>query len=119
MNAHRLYAASKRRREVSRRRSLLGLTALFFILALSIFTGSNFAAAHGNSQEEPVRHKYYRSIEVQSGDTLWDIAEKYADQNHSDIHTYVKEMKEINQLQSDEIQDSQFLTVAYYDSDFR
>lgn len=74
---------------------------------------------HGNSTESPVRHKYYKSIEIASGDTLWDIAKEYMNEDYDSIYAYIDELKDINGLTSDGIQESQYLTVAYYDTAFR
>ena len=60
-----------------------------------------------------------KSIEIQSGDTLWGIAEEYMNEKDGSIIEYIDEVKEINGLKSDDIQDSQYLTIAYYDTAFR
>ena len=50
--------------------------------------------------------------------TLWNIASAYADEGTS-VKAYIKELKEINHLDSDSIQEGSYLTVAYTDQDFR
>lgn len=119
MAAQRLYASGKRRREVQIKKSMIGISTFLTILFLSILAGNNLVAAHGNTQESPIEHKYYKSIEIASGDTLWDIAEEYVNSNYSSINEYIDEVKQINNLSSDNIKDSQFLTVAYYDTEFK
>lgn len=117
MYANRL-DTTRKRRELSIKKSTMSISALAVVLLLSLFISSNFAAAHGNIQENPVSHKYYKSIEIVSGDTLWDIAEDYTDGSYSSIVSYIEELKEINGLHSNHIEESQYLTVAYYKTAF-
>lgn len=118
MKGHRLHTASKKRREVYIKKILICFMSVMIIACLSIGLGSNFAAAHDDTSEEPVEQKYYKSIELEYGDTLWDIAEEYMDDNYDSIYEYIDELKAINGLESDNIQESRYLTVAYY-SEFR
>lgn len=119
MSTHRLYVVTRRKREVYMKKLLLGIFLLILIMCMSILLGSNFADAHGNAQEAPVEHKYYKSIKINSGDTLWGIAEEYMNDEYNSINDYIEEVKQINGLDSDDIHDSRFLTVAYYDNEFR
>ncbi len=86
---------------------------------LFITIGSAFSDAHGNAQESPITYKYYKSIIIQPGDTLWDIALEYKTDDYGSTQEYVDELKEINSLESDSIQESQYLMIAYYDEEFR
>ena len=60
-----------------------------------------------------------KSIVIQPGDTLWDIALEYKTDDYGSTQEYVDELKEINSLESDSIQESQYLMIAYYDEEFR
>ena len=54
-------------------------------------------------------------IEVESGDTLWDIASEYAEtDNQETIRSYVGEIMKINGMAADSIQAGEYLTVVYY-----
>ena len=68
---------------------------------------------------KPITYKYYKSIVIQPGDTLWDIALEYKTDDYGSTQEYVDELKEINSLESDSIQESQYLMIAYYDEEFR
>ena len=95
-------------------------TKIVFIAALilSIIAGRKLVSAHDDRKNEPVNFTCYKSIEVQEGDTLWNIASAYADEGTS-VKAYIKDLKEINHLDSDSIQEGSYLTVAYTDQDFR
>lgn len=60
-----------------------------------------------------------KSIVIQPGDTLWDIALEYKTDDYGSAQEYVDELKEINSLESDSIQESKYLMIAYYDEEFR
>ena len=108
----------KRVRTVYVEKLIFFVAAMIIALILSIIAGRKLVSAHDNRKNEPVNFTYYKSIEVQEGDTLWDIASAYADEDTS-VKAYVKELKKINHLDSDSIQEGSYLTVAYTDQDFR
>lgn len=68
-----------------------------------------------NAQNDEILHKYYTSVTIEPGDTLWSIADtNYADgyDNHSD---YIKEVMHINHLESSEqIISGTSLVIPYY-----
>ena len=102
----------------AQRRMWMLLAILFITIGSAVF-GSSFSDAHGNAQESPITYKYYKSIVIQPGDTLWDIALEYKTDDYGSTQEYVDELKEINSLESDSIQESQYLMIAYYDEEFR
>lgn len=117
-------------RRVCRSRNHRKIRALKCRLILSVFAivltvigclqfGELSSDAHGNSEEDPVSFKYYKSIEIEDGDTLWGIAEEYMTEEYDSVQEYIAELKEVNHLVTDDIQSAQFLTVMYYDSEFK
>lgn len=100
---------------VKRVRTVYVEKLIFFVATMII---ALLVSAHDDRKNEPVNFTYYKSIEVQEGDTLWNIASAYADEGTS-VKAYIKELKEINHLDSDSIQEGSYLTVAYTDQDFR
>lgn len=108
-------ASSRRKRSVHVKKLFVGIFSLLMILGLSAFYGSGLVSAHDNVKDDPVRCKYYKSIQIHSGDTLWNIAEEYITEDYESVNAYITEVKKINKLSSDQIQDSQYLTVPYYD----
>lgn len=95
------------------------LPILLIALAGTIYCGGVLSNAHGNLQEEPVGFKYYKSIEIKQGDTLWGIAQKYMTEEYDSPQEYIEEIKELNGLTSDNLQESKHLLVAYYDTVFK
>ncbi len=64
--------------------------------------------------------KYYTCITVQSGETLWSIADRYIDYGHYESKdTYIKEVENINHLNNrDSLLVGQSLVVPYYSAEF-
>ena len=114
----RSHSTVKRVRTVYVEKLIFFVSAMIIALILSIIAGRKLVSAHDDRKNEPVNFTYYKSIEVQEGDTLWNIASAYADEGTS-VKAYIKELKEINHLDSDSIQEGSYLTVAYTDQDFR
>ena len=98
----------EKQRFAQRRMWMLLATILFITIGSAIF-GSSFSDAHGNAQESPITYKYYKSIVIQPGET----------DDYGSTQEYVDELKEINSLESDSIQESKYLMIAYYDEEFR
>lgn len=96
-------------------RNLL-LALISAILILSIFLIAGNIALFSRSKAAPMDHsyKYYTSIEIQKGDTLWSIAEEHVTAEYASIQDYVAELKELNGLGDDGIHAGQYLTISYY-----
>jgi LysM repeat protein len=102
----------KRKRQLQKRVTL-GLVTAVLVIAFSILYGSLYVNAEGI--ESARSQKYYTSIEVQYGETLWAVAERYIDYAYyADIGAYIKEVKRINHLRNDEIKAGCYLVVPYY-----
>ena len=85
-----------------------------FMLALVIcVSGSAFlVSAHGITDSgDP--HTYYKSIEIRKGDTLWEIAEQMKPSDCGSTAEYVQVLKDINNLESNDIQSGRHLIIAY------
>ena len=76
-------ASSRRKRSVHVKKLFIGIFSLFMILGLSAFYGSGLVSAHDNVKDDPVRCKYYKSIQITITDDFLNHSLK---QNHSDIY---------------------------------
>lgn len=113
MGAHRLHAASKRKREVFREKFILITIAALAALCFSGIAGARLVRA----QDEASAGKteiYYGSIEISPGDTLWDIAEFYTEGTDISVSEYVDRLKTINHLSGETIYAGQHLTIVYH-----
>ena len=111
-------ARMKKRRQLAKRRMILLLAALFVITVGSIVCGSIFSSAKDSTTDMP-RQKYYKSITIEEGDSLWSIAQKYRTDAYDDTQEYIDELMQLNGLTSKTIHEGQHLIVAYYDTKIR
>ncbi len=91
---------------------------VLFLLSLIVLLGSGFCGTSlmNTMAEEPVGPKmvsYYKSIEIEKGDTLWGIAKEYASQTNLTVTEYVSQLKQMNHLGEDTIHAGCHLIVMY------
>ena len=87
--------------------------SLTLVLGISIgFFGMKAKAA----SNEVTYYKYYTSVVVSEGDTLWDYAVKYSLDTNYD--KYIKEVCNINNLHNDKINNGMNLILPYYSEEF-
>ncbi len=85
-----------------------------FILILGIsFCGISLLNSKAEETNRQSKVIYYKSIEIQAGDSLWTIAEEYAPYTGMTTKEYVKKLKQMNDLKKDMIHAGCHLTVMY------
>lgn len=109
-------ARIKRRKQLAKRKMFFLLVAVFVITVGSIVFGSIFSSAKDSAADIP-QYKYYKSITIEQGDSLWSIAEEYCTDDYEDTREYVDELIQLNSLTSETIHTGQHLLVAYYDTE--
>lgn len=83
------------------------------ILAAAIVFGS-FITVAKERQQHSRPYKYYTSIQIEAGDTLWRIAGKHITEEYSSIEEYISEIARLNNLENDNIHEDRFLMIPYY-----
>lgn len=91
----------------------LVMLALVVLLG-SCFIGHSLMNVLAGEDEARIAEKYYTSIEIQKGDSLWSIAGKYGENSGLTTSQYIKELKNINGLKEDTIHSGHYLTVMYF-----
>ena len=92
------------------------VACMIFILLVVVgvwFGSSLYHSSKVSAASENTLHKYYKSIQVEKGDSLWSIAQEYNTHNTKTTKAYIKEVKEINNLDSSMIHEGEYLTVPY------
>ena len=114
-----LRSISKRRaRQKQVRRNILLLVISVLFIFVSVFFVASISTQASDKEHMP-SYKYFRSIEISSGDTLWSIAEDNMDARYY-RHTadYVAEVKRMNSLDTDQIIAGSYLIIPYYSTEF-
>lgn len=92
----------------------------FVIIVCGGLVGSAIlSAGRSEAAQEQPSFKYYTSIQIQPGDTLWSIASDHMSPEYGSVQEYIEEVKFLNQIGPDDIHAGQFLTVPYYSQEFR
>lgn len=86
---------------------LLAVVAITYIL--TIFPAKTAYAGH----EE--QDRVYKSVMIQSGDTLWSIAVNHYDKNQESVEDYISLIKRCNNLYSDQITYGCYLIIPQYE----
>ncbi|MCD8039631.1 MAG: LysM peptidoglycan-binding domain-containing protein [Lachnospiraceae bacterium] len=108
------YSQNRRRRQLQVRRKICLLAAsiaVFVLLSVSAISISTQASGLESAES----HKYYRSIQIAKGDTLWSIAKENMDTHHYDnVYEYISEIKTMNSIKSDHIVSGSYIIIPYY-----
>lgn len=90
---------------------MLSLTSCIVIAFVLLFATT---VKTGAAEQETGRTKYYKSIQVDAGETLWSIAQDNITSEYSDMEAYIREVKAINDLRDNRIYTDQNICVPYY-----
>lgn len=106
----------RRQREIRR---MFILTGIAVVLVLGFALSYHAILSHANTEIEDVSYKYYTSIQIEPGDTLWSLADKYADQEHyASRDQYITEVMSMNHMSSEDISAGSYLILPYYSPEF-
>lgn len=100
-----------------RRRIMTAFVALVLSLTIGILGCSFFSKAQ--SEDAVVEYKYFTSIQVKAGDTLYSIAQEYADSHYASVYDYMEEICLTNHLLDEKINTGDYLIIPYYCTEFR
>ena len=111
---------SLRKREVvvRRQKKVLAIVLLIFV-SLGVLLGTSMNALASSKADVASYNKYYKSVRIEAGDTLWTIADEYIADLNIDKQEYIAEICEINDIYEDEIHAGDYVVVAYYSQDMK
>lgn len=109
---------SKREAVVRRQKGILAIVFIV-IVAFGILLGSSMNTLASSDKDIASYNKYYVSIQVESGDTLWTIADEYVDGFNIEKADYIEEVCEINEISKDDIHAGDYIVVPYYSQDVK
>ena len=109
----------RRQRIVRRQFILLGLFVSIILFGIIFFCSAVMSDAQ--SDNFTPEYKYYKTITVHSGDTLWEIAsDNYNSDKYSSMSEYMGEIMSINSLDnSSNLNAGEDLIVPYYSAEFK
>lgn len=96
---------------------IICITATLIFVLLAAW-GINVLMKPSSTKASAENYKYYTSIQVKQGDSLWSIAGNYISADYTDMNDYIDEIKDLNHLNSDAIHAGEYLLVPYYSSQY-
>ncbi|MBP5264045.1 MAG: hypothetical protein J6Z33_06700 [Lachnospiraceae bacterium] len=116
-----------RRREIlrsqkarRRRERLVKKAVLICAFACAVIFVFGRCALHGKAEaEKQHKFKYYTSVQLSYGETLWSLSEKYMDEEIYTNASYIEEVKSINHIHDeDDVMAGKMLIVPYYSTEY-
>lgn len=114
----RAKAKHEMRKKQVRKNILLLILSTIILSSLLVFFASMSIQASDIAHQQQVSYKYYKSIYISQGDTLWSIAEANMDEHYSSTTEYINEVKRMNSLTSDHIVCGSYLVIPYFSTDY-
>ena len=103
----------KREAVVRRQKGFLAVV-IIVLISLGVLLGGNINALASSKADIASYNKYYTSIRVESGDTLWSIADEYIADFNLSKEDYIKEICQLNHISEDDIHAGAYIIIPYY-----
>ena len=115
---NRIFSRQRARNgRAAKRKMVIGFLTMTIVLMMSLRLFTVACQAQGNDEQ---KFKYYTSVRLNYGDTLWSIADQYMDEEYYDHFTYIAEVKSINHIQNgDEVMEGKTIIIPYYSTEYR
>ena len=91
---------------------------LLLVLAFAWVLSGKIGASNVTASSSHDSYKYYTSVQVKQGDSLWSIASAHMIAECGDVEDYIDEIKELNHLDNDAIHAGEYLLVPYYSVEY-
>lgn len=112
----RRYKRVLRLRRERRRKCLTMTIAAFAAFCMILICAASYGSISTSANDG---FKYYTSVTVEAGESLWDISSTYMDEHYDSRDSYIAEVCSINHLdESGSIRAGQTLIVPYYSSEY-
>ena len=114
----RRYARILRLRRARVSKCLTALAMICSTVCMILICSAAYGALDSNANNS---FKYYAKVNVEAGETLWDLAGVYMDEVHyADRKNYIDEVCSINHLKdADSVAEGQTLIVPYYSQEYK
>lgn len=109
----------KRARIIQLRKRLFLSGTVIAVLIVMSFTIIGLKDVNATNNSDNPMYKYYTSYEIQPGDTLTSIAQKYTVNSNVSISEYIREVKKNNNLVSDRITSGNYIVISYYSDEYK
>lgn len=104
----------RRNRELRRRLLIFAVSLILFVSLVFIFFSSKSVASN---EAEEILYKYYVTVTVEPGDTLYDLSLEYVNPEFNNSRSFIDEVKFINNINDeDSLIAGEMIFVPCYDT---
>lgn len=90
------------------------ILAVILIMFVFLLIGNSILTFASSRNETPV-HKYYTSVQLQKGDSLWSLADEYAASDYASREQFMDEVCKLNKISKENtLHSGEYLVVSYY-----
>ena len=93
----------------------LVITCITLVLLISVLLGHAMFTSMAGEDKEMRATPYFKSVQIQDGDSLWKLANYYKEGSSMSTHEYVAQLNQMNSPKKDDIHAGQYLTVVYFE----
>lgn len=112
----------RRRQKIQRIRRIkrtIAVSVMTLVLVAGLALTVNVIKSAAQDKDVQTTYKYFTSVVVEYGDTLYSLAEEHTEGYDVEINEYVEEVIHINHLEDETIQSGQYLVVPYFSHDLK
>lgn len=109
----------KKREAVVRRQKVFFALVLIVFVSLGILFGTSVNTLASSKADVASYNKYYKSVQIEYGDTLWNIADEYIDNFNISKAEYIDEICQLNNISEDEIHAGDYIVIPYYSDEIK
>ncbi len=105
------------KRKIRRQREIRNKIVIFILCVLVALTFALCFRSIVSQAEDSteVSYKYFTSLEIEQGDSLWSIAQEHINYEYYDcMQEYIDEVMDINQMQTESINVGQCIIIPYF-----
>ncbi len=116
----RIRANKARRQRIFKRQLSLIIVLATMVLFTFIFMCSSIYSDAQSDNYEP-EFKYYTTVTVHAGDSLWSIAtENYSEDHYNNLSSYITEICKLNRMDTDStLNAGESLIIPYYSKEYK
>lgn len=103
----------ERKIAVHRQKMLIGIIAALLV-SIWILLGTSMSTFASSKVDISSYNKYYTSLKIKSGDTLWDIAQQQVGNFDVSNAEYIDEICRINGISKNEIHAGDYIVIPCY-----
>lgn len=115
-NINNRYTNNRRKRLSPRQRQIIfrKICALVSVIVLTISLTLLISGCFSKAQAADNYNKYFKSVTIERGETLYDYADRYADFHYDSAEEYISEVAKINSINPDRIIAGNNIIIPYY-----